>query len=1295
MSSKFFIAEKKFLVQADFEKYNFRLKEIGLQSLMIEQPSEYKIYHYEATWEDGRQKTWPSYWICKDTESYAEVCPNCGYVFKERDIKGVLESEPMHYRHIKDKVEPVKLYIRRIRWQCSKCKKTRMQDFSTLVYGNRHETETLRKFLGQQSLYMETMALAKTFGISDIAVQKFRVAEIERCDKARNWDDIRTLGLYTVKLFVSDEDKPSYAMTELFTSNEKSKEETKTKAKKKTGCCLCTDVDTDSVIDLFAWNDVNSRDNFLEALSNKQAINRILTSADKDAYEFAVSNFSNAEVMVDRVDIRKRLLDGMQTTKEGHKSDKNFPMLRRHWNLLDHVSPISTRDCSFVESVLSVFPDIKRAYELKEAGLKIYRTPEKNECEKRVTTWIKSEKYGILPYEQLAGDMETKIEPVVRFAEAYYGDKREPYETRLLEVYKPLIWYTDLICTQPSEEANRGIKFASIRGRIVYGIAMLANYYATLKSTDSINIMHFRTRLFNQESMVSGNKAEITLRNFRIPLKIYSKLLYSEIEDYHHQLNPNKKIEYFSEESEYVSEMIYQDKRFKLKPLRESCDREKERLQPPTDTQKGQKDTMSDKIAFDPLWDEAPIDVTQEVNFIWSIANKLRGSYMPDKYGDVIIPMTILRRLECALEPTKQAVLDKFAKDKNCPAKVIYRISEYQFYNASPYSLKELCNDPDNVAANFKVYIQGFSAEVQKIFNGLELFSHIDKMNKDGCLFNVVKAFADLDLAPETYDGIKMGYIFEHLIGKFYQNVDAGQFYTGRDIIKCLVALLISEGCDDIFDKGKVVTVCDQACGTGGMLSTAYSFIKHYNPSADVRLFGQEFMPQSYAVGLAEMMIKGQKIENFRNADTFKEDCFPNIKMRFVLENPPFGTPWAGNDAKDGQEDAVRAEYDRAKEAGNNSRWGAGLPSGGDSQLIFMQSAIDKMDDKVGRAAIIENGSPLFSGGTSSGESQIRRWILQKDLLEAIIALPTDLFYNTGIATYVWILSKNKRQERKGYVQLIDATSIYHKLRKAVGNKKNELLPEDRDRIVKLYTAFDRNQNDEYSKVFTNEEFMYREYTIMQPLQRSYAITEERIQQMLAGGTLTKLYDPAEVEKLEEKGTQMTAKERMKLETLYAMKGVYNGILSALRNAISDEIYLSPNAFMPVLRNVLANVTDDKKLLEKIADGLSEMDKNAEIQKDRKGNILYDKKTKDTELVPYTESIDDYMAREVLPHIPDAVASFEENLNGKKPVIKTGAEIPFTRYFYKYEQPTSSEELAARFTELEESVRERVAKLFE
>lgn len=649
--------------------------------------------------------------------------------------------------------------------------------------------------------------------------------------------------------------------------------------------------------------------------------------------------------------------------------------------------------------------------------------------------------------------------------------------------------------------------------------------------------------------------------------------------------------------------------------------------------------------------------------------------------------LDVRKRLECALEPHKEAVLAKFAENPNYPPKAMYRISGYQFYNTSPYTLKELCNEPDNIKSNFKVYIQGFSAEVQEIFNGLEMFSHIDKMDKDGCLFSVVQAFADLDLDPKTYDSIKMGYIFEHLIGKFYQNVDAGQFYTGRDIIKCLVAVLISEGCDDIFDDGKVVTVCDQACGTGDMLSTAYSFIKHYNPSADVRLFGQEFMPQSYAVGLAEMMIKGQNIENFRNADTFKEDCFPNIKMRFVLENPPFGTPWAGKDAKAGQEDAVRNEFKRGKKG----RWGAGLPSGGDSQLIFMQSAIDKMDDKVGRAAIIENNSPLFTGGTASGESQIRRWILEQDLLEAIIALPTDLFYNTGIATYVWILSKNKRPERKGYVQLIDATSIFHKLRKAAGNKKNELLPEDRSKIVKLYTAFEKN---EYCKIFKKEEFLYREYTVMQPLQRSYAITEERIDQMLADGTLNSVYDPAKVDELEEQGAQISVKDKMKLDKLYEQKPIYEAVISALQDAVSDEVYLSPEVFMPVLRKALAKVTDDKKLLDKIADGLSVMDKNAEIQRDKHGAILYDKDSKDTERVPYEESIDDYMAREVLPHVPDAKAFWEEKADAKKPVIKTGAEIPFTQYFYKYEQPVPSKELAKQFMELEQSVSQRIAKLF-
>ncbi len=475
-------------------------------------------------------------------------------------------------------------------------------------------------------------------------------------------------------------------------------------------------------------------------------------------------------------------------------------------------------------------------------------------------------------------------------------------------------------------------------------------------------------------------------------------------------------------------------------------------------------------------------------------------------------------------------------------------------------------------------------------------------MDKNNRLLSVVKAFSELDLNPVTIDNVKMGYIFEDLIRRFSENAEAGDHYTGRDIIKLMVNILLAEGCDDIFDDGKVITVLDQACGTGGMLSTSYNFIKRYNPSADVRLFGQEINPESYAICLAEMMIKGQNAENICYQDTMKADRFKGTKMRFVIENPPFGTPWGGKDAAEGVEQAVNDEYTK----GFDGRWGAGLPGSGDMQMLFLQSAIDKMDGNFGRAAIIENGSPLFSGGTASGESQIRRWMLENDLIEAIIALPTDLFYNTGIATYIWVLSKNKRRERKGKIQLIDASGFYSKLRKSLGNKKNEISTENRSEITKLYADFAEN---EYCKIYKNEEFIYREYTVMQPLQRSYAITGERIEAMLS------------------------------------------------QAAVSEQVYDSPKTFMPVLTKALANATADKKLLDKIADGLSVMDKDAEIQKDKKGNILYDKETKDTELVKWEENIDDYMAREVLPHVPDAKAFFEEDLGKKKPIHATSTSI--------------------------------------
>ena len=699
---------------------------------------------------------------------------------------------------------------------------------------------------------------------------------------------------------------------------------------------------------------------------------------------------------------------------------------------------------------------------------------------------------------------------------------------------------------------------------------------------------------------------------------------------------------------------------------------------------------MPDTRIIDAMWDDSPIDVSTEVNFIWSIANKLRGPYQSDKYKDVIIPMTIIRRFECALAPTKDAVVAQYEANPAYPTKAMYRVSGFQFFNTSRYTLAELVNDSDHLAANFRSYLQGFSPNVLEILmsaeKGLDFGKQIDKMDKNNRLLSVVKAFSELDLDPRTIDNVKMGYIFEELIRKFSENAEAGDHYTGRDIIKLMVNILLAEGCDDIFDDGKVITILDQACGTGGMLSTGYNFIKRYNPSADVRLFGQEINPESYAMCLAEMLIKGQNAENICYQDTFLADRFKGTKMRFVLENPPFGTAWGGKDAAEGVEAAVMAEYQK----GETGRWGAGLPGSGDGQMLFLQSAVDKMDDTFGRCAIIQNGSPLFTGSTASGESQIRRWLLENDLIEAIIALPTDLFYNTGIATYIWVLSKNKRPERVGKIQLIDASGIYHKLRKGLGNKKNEISPEDRSAITKLYADF---QPGELVKIYPNTEFIYREYVVMQPLQRSYAITEERIQKILSDGALSGLYDEAKVNELEN-AEELTGKDAKKLEAYQNNKPVFDAILAALHASVSEKVYLSPAAFAPVIARALSAVTQDKKLLEKIADGLSIMDKDAEIQRDKKGNILYDKESRDAEIVKWDETIETYMAREVLPHVPDAVAFFEENLGAKKPIIKTGAEIPFTRYFYKYQQPTPSEELEQRFLELDKSVNKRIARLF-
>lgn len=678
------------------------------------------------------------------------------------------------------------------------------------------------------------------------------------------------------------------------------------------------------------------------------------------------------------------------------------------------------------------------------------------------------------------------------------------------------------------------------------------------------------------------------------------------------------------------------------------------------------------------------VDISKEVNFIWSIANRLRGPYQSDKYKDVIIPMTVIRRFECALKDTKDKVLATLEEHPDYPEKALKRVSGYPFYNKSRFNLAELVNDPDHIEENFKDYLNNFDPQVQQILKNLEFEKQIDKMDKHNRLLTVVKAFSELDLDPKTVDHIKMGYIFEDLIRRFSENAEAGDHYTGRDLIATATACVLAEGCEDLFDDYKIVSVLDQAAGTGGMLSTAYNFIKHMNPTADVRLYGQEINPESEAMAVAEFMIKGQNADNIQLADTMKTDCFPNKKVRLVLMNPPFGQAWKGKEAADGVEKAVLEE--NAK--GSMGRFPAGLPA--DMQLLFFQSALDKLEDN-GRAAIFSNGSPLFTGGVASGDSQIRKWLLENDYIEAIVQLSTDLFYNTGITTYFWILTKNKRLERRGKIQLIDASSFVHKLRKALGKKRNEITPEDRERIVDLYTSFEEN---EFSKIFDNEEFMYREYTVIQPLQRSYEITDTSIETMISKGALSTLYDEAKIYRWETSEEELSVKDQKNYEDMIESKPKFDSIVSALKNSVSTGKWMSPQDFHPVLKAALNGTNVDKKLTDKIADGLSRMDKDAEIQRDKKGNILYDKETKDTEVIKLNQDVDEYMQKEVLPYIPDARWFLEEDLSKKKPVIKTGAEIPFPRYFYKYHATEDPDQLKEEYLKLVEEAKKLTLDLF-
>lgn len=567
-------------------------------------------------------------------------------------------------------------------------------------------------------------------------------------------------------------------------------------------------------------------------------------------------------------------------------------------------------------------------------------------------------------------------------------------------------------------------------------------------------------------------------------------------------------------------------------------------------------------------------------------------------------------------------------------------------------------------------------------------------MDKNNRLLGVVRKFSELDLNPGTIDGIKAGYMFEEIIRKFSENAEAGDHYTPREVIRLLVNIILAEGCDDLYTEGREVTVLDMACGSGGMLSTTYDFITRMNPDANVRLFGQEINPESYAICLADMLIKGENADNIRLQDTMKADCFEDQSMRIVITNPPFGQAWGGKDAADGVESAVKKEHKKA-ENNEHSRFPWGLPSSGDMQLLFMQHAISKMS-KEGRAAIITNGSPLFSGNTTSGESQIRRHMLENDLIEAIIALPTDLFYNTSIGIYAFILSKNKRAERRGKIQLINAVDMWKPLRKSLGKKRKEISREDMKTITEIYAEFEPGP---FCKIFDNEEFMYKEYAVYQPLQRRGFLTDEAVDGLKTSAYFTsngQIFNEAEYEELLETDPREGDDEK-KYQKFVKGKEFIETVISILEKNADGSEYDDFSIFTGKLKELIGDVDGiTPSRLNSIAMELSMIDKTAVVQKDRKGNTVPDSTTKDNEIVGLKIDADEYFKREVYPHVPDAMYLYEYDPNKKTSSTnkeKLGAEFPFTRYFYEYKAPEKADDLLAQFAEIENGLADKVKSL--
>jgi type I restriction enzyme M protein len=644
---------------------------------------------------------------------------------------------------------------------------------------------------------------------------------------------------------------------------------------------------------------------------------------------------------------------------------------------------------------------------------------------------------------------------------------------------------------------------------------------------------------------------------------------------------------------------------------------------------------------------------------IWSIADLLRGDYKQSEYGRVILPLVVLRRLDCVLEPTKKQVLDRLAalagKIENV-GPILQTITGLpDVYNTSRLTLRAILADPAQVAGNLRAWIAAFDPDTRDVIEKFDFDAQIGRLDRARLLYLVLSKVTEVDLHPDAVSNVEMGYLYEELIRKFSElsNETAGEHFTPREVVRLMVDLLFIEDDEALQTPGIVRTLLDPACGTGGMLSVGADYLRELNPGARLEAYGQELNAETYAMCRSDMMLKGQKASNIRLGNSFSEDAFKGARYDYLLANPPFGVEW---------KKVQREIEDEKAKLGFAGRFGAGLPRINDGSFLFLQHMISKLkrpEDGGGRLAIVFNGSPLFTGGAGSGESEIRRWIIENDWLEGIVALPDQLFYNTGISTYFWIVTNRKKPERRGVVQLVDARELFTKMRKSLGEKRKEISADQAAEITRLYGAF---ADGERVKILPNESFGFQRITVERPIRLRWTVTESTLPGIEASAGWTKLAEPD------------------RLALVDHLAGL-QGFRSTDRTEVARRVGPLPKA------------------IEKASwDALAVRDAQAPVIADRKGHPEPDPDLRDNENVPlpgptdsfdedptarlasppYRAALDAYVTAEVLPFVPDAWVDHAKT--------KIGYEIPLTRHFYRYVPPRPLAEIDAEIKALEAEI---------